>query len=186
MRHFFKLIAATTFSICIPVLSAAAQETGFANMHTQAPLGNKICFTDHTHDGKGSGATEREARASAANAWQSFTDWEYGGAWASYANATGKRERCEPEFGQISCYVVAYPCKPRGGRFAAISPAKVALAARSQRVLAPKPPVTRKAATPKLRTTTNVNPKRKVNQAPALRGAILTTEQVVSTSASTR
>ena len=41
--------------------SAAADDTGVANIHTQRRVGSKICFTDHDHDGSGTGRDQATA-----------------------------------------------------------------------------------------------------------------------------
>lgn len=88
-----------------------AYETGFSNMHSQARVGNKMCMTDHTHYGNGTGATQAAAQREAIASWQSFTDFEYGSAWASFRNAAARGQSCSRGGGNISCSVEARPCR---------------------------------------------------------------------------
>lgn len=89
---------------------AFAYETGFANMHSQARVGGKMCMTDHWHYGSGSGPNQKAAIRDAISSWQSFTDFEYGRAWASFRNAISQKQSCSGSGGNISCQVEARPC----------------------------------------------------------------------------
>lgn len=89
----------------------AQSETGFASMHNQARVGGKLCMTDHWHYGNGSGKTKALAQREAIGSWQSFTDFEYGSAWARFSNAAAKRISCSQSGGGFSCQVEARPCR---------------------------------------------------------------------------
>ena len=89
---------------------ALAQE-GLANLHSWVRIGNRICFTDHFHNGSGTGATQKQAMASAIQDWAGFTGWEYGAHWAVWALAETKRASCVPSGGAWSCQIEARPCK---------------------------------------------------------------------------
>jgi hypothetical protein len=198
MRMLTKAVALFGFLIATPLYGATAHETGMSGMHTQAAFGNRICMTDHTHDGKGTGPSEREARISAANAWSSFTEWEYGPAWSSYALSNSKRENCQNDGSGYTCYFVSYPCKSRGGRLAAMPAAKPKSAfapkpvtqrasARpsrpaAKRVTAPKP----KAVGQKRQRTAIIqtNKKRSAKPAPAFKAALWTDAAFQMTTAS--
>lgn len=187
MRRFRTVVTTAILMLALPFGVASAQETGLSGMHTQATLGNRICMTDHSHDGKGSGTTEAEARAAAAKNWSGFTEWEYGPAWGSYALANAKRERCEPEFGQIACYFVAYPCKARGGRAAPVAaPRKPAGAPRAANPrassLKPRAPATLKVAAVKAKPQyaqprAKIRASKPARPAPALKQALWSQDQ---------
>lgn len=87
-----------------------AQEEGLANLHSWSRVGHKICFTDHFHNGQGSGASQKQALAEAIRDWASFTGWEYGAHWGVWALAETKRANCS-QSGGWSCSVEARPCK---------------------------------------------------------------------------
>lgn len=89
---------------------ALAYETGFANMHSQVRVGNKMCMTDHWHYGNGSGPNQKAAQREAISSWQSFTDFEYGSAWARFTNAAGRAVACSKGGANVSCQVEARPC----------------------------------------------------------------------------
>lgn len=104
----FGLVAVALGACSAPSM---AYETGFANMHSQARVGNKMCMTDHYHYGNGSGATQAAAQREAIASWQSFTDFEYGSVWASFRNAAARAQSCSKGSGTISCQVEARPCR---------------------------------------------------------------------------
>lgn len=97
----------------VMVAPAAADETGFASMHTLARVGSKICMTDHWHYGNGTGSTKKAAQRDAIASWQSFTDFEYGSSWASFSRAISKKASCTGSSGSVSCQVEARPCRRR-------------------------------------------------------------------------
>lgn len=88
-----------------------AYETGFSNMHSQARVGNKQCMTTHFHYGSGTGTTQQAAQREAISSWQSFTDFEYGSAWASFRNAAARAQSCNRGGSGFSCQVEGRPCK---------------------------------------------------------------------------
>lgn len=97
----------------VMVAPAAAYETGFASMHAQKRVGSKICMIDHWHYGNGTGASKKAAQRDAIASWQSFTDFEYGSAWASFRRAISRKVACSGSSGSVSCQVEARPCRRR-------------------------------------------------------------------------
>lgn len=80
---------------------------------TPVPVGNnKLCAETHSHDGSGLGVDKKSAiRAAIAN-WESFTNFEYGGAWANYKISHKKRKPwCRGDNGMIRCNVQSNPCR---------------------------------------------------------------------------
>ncbi len=90
---------------------AIAQETGMAGMHEQRREGGKTCMSSHVHTGSGSGPTKDAARQAAIRSWIDFTAFEYGNAWASFANAAGATARYTKEESGWSATVDARPCR---------------------------------------------------------------------------
>ena len=90
---------------------AFAQETGLSGLHAQARVGGKICMTEHEHYGEGTMPTRPGAQQAAVRAWVSFTAFEYGDPWGSYASAVGKRMDCAQSSGKWECKTWARPCK---------------------------------------------------------------------------
>ena len=94
-------------------LPAAAQESGLASMHTWRKVGKKTCMADHYHGGSGTGATRQVAEAAAARDWASFTDLEYGRAWADVRIAISKTMNCnQTGANDFSCRIDAMACRP--------------------------------------------------------------------------
>jgi hypothetical protein len=78
-----------------------ANETGFAGMHAQSVIKGRLCFTGHTHVGTGvRQITKKQAIASAAGDWASFTSFEYGTSWGQWRIATAKKVECEVSAGK--------------------------------------------------------------------------------------
>ncbi len=94
----------------IPMASAA--ETGMASIHSWRKVGKKTCMIDHEHSGTGSGINRKAAELSAIRSWASFTDLEYGDAWANFNHAIGKQMRCNSGMGGVQCDLLATPCRP--------------------------------------------------------------------------
>ena len=91
--------------------SAFAQQSGLAGMHDQYVSKGRRCFSAHTHVGTGSPARKkRQAIASAAQDWASFTAFEYGASWARWRIAAGKNVSCERSSQGWTCEVQARPC----------------------------------------------------------------------------
>lgn len=74
----------------------------------------KSCKTGHFHNGysgqiKGS---KSKAQKAALKGWASFTQWEYGPAWASWSRADKKNLSCD-RLGSKTwhCFAKATPCK---------------------------------------------------------------------------
>lgn len=106
------LVAAVLVLLATPVM---AQEV--ADIHEQRRERGSICFTDHYHYGSSAGlASKRAAQAAAIRSWADFVDFEYGGAWTSWARSGSKSIKCSQAGigGSWSCDVSSRPC--RGGR----------------------------------------------------------------------
>ena len=93
-------------------LPAVAQSTGLDGLHDKRREGGRVCFTDHFHDGSGSGANKKQAEIAAIQSWSDFTSWEYGAAWGSFRNAASKSLKCSGTPGSMTCSVSARPCRP--------------------------------------------------------------------------
>ena len=105
------IVAASVFAISAP---AVAQEV--ADIHDQRRERGVICFTDHFHYGSSSGlATKRAAEVAAIRSWADFVDFEYGGAWTSWAKSGSKSVKCSRAGagGPWSCDVSSRPCRHR-------------------------------------------------------------------------
>lgn len=83
------------------------------NLHDQRREGNRICFSDHFHQGSGIGKNEKVATAAAVLSWREFTAWEYGDRWGDWRLANSKEIKCDKEGGQVQCLVWARPCRRR-------------------------------------------------------------------------
>ncbi len=95
-------------------LAATAEESGMSGLHSQVRVGNKICFSDHSHTGSSGGqATRKQAEAAAIDSYQGFTAWEYGSVWGRFSLAANKTMDCSNSGGSWSCVVEAYPCRKR-------------------------------------------------------------------------
>lgn len=106
------LIAAALVALSAPVM---AQEV--ADIHEQRRERGVVCFTDHYHYGSSSGlSSKKAAQAAAIKSWADFVNFEYGGAWTSWARSGSKSIKCDHAGpgGAWSCDVNARPC--RGGR----------------------------------------------------------------------
>jgi hypothetical protein len=91
-----------------------ADDTGMSGIHSWRKVGTKTCFVDHTHDGSGSGTSQKLAELAAIRAWVSFTDLEYGSDWAQFRNAHDKTMKCSREGAALwSCRTEATPCRGR-------------------------------------------------------------------------
>lgn len=103
--------------IMIGAAPAKADETGLATIHDwKNEPGRRICMSEHFHDGSGTGATRKEAEAAARSSWISFTIFEYGTDWGSYALAAGAKMECGNASGQSwSCATSARACKKYSG-----------------------------------------------------------------------
>jgi hypothetical protein len=99
--------------VLLPGAIAKADDTGVAQMlHDARRVGNKLCLTDHAHDGYSSGAASRKAaEAEAVKAWAEFTAWEYGTDWAQWGKAVGKRLTCSEAGTSWGCHAEGRPCR---------------------------------------------------------------------------
>ncbi|MCL4767606.1 MAG: hypothetical protein KJZ80_15370 [Hyphomicrobiaceae bacterium] len=104
------LAAIATAPLLAPA-PAAAQSTGLDKIHAQGRVGGKSCMTSHEHYGEGSLQTRRGAELAAMRAWSTFTSWEYGKSWGSYAAAVGKKMDCSQSGGRWLCKTTARPCR---------------------------------------------------------------------------
>ena len=105
------MIAAAGLSL-LGTVPVSAQ--GLAGIHEWVRVGGKVCLKDHYHSGNSAGEkSKKAAEAAAIGSWQSFTGWEYGGAWGSFKNAERKSIKCDGGGTSWSCQVEAIPCKRR-------------------------------------------------------------------------
>lgn len=92
--------------------SAVAQTTGLEGLHDKVRVGRKICFSDHFHDGSGSGPSLKVAQSAAIRSWESFTGWEYGASWGSFRLSESKKMTCSrASAGGFDCQVTSRPCR---------------------------------------------------------------------------
>lgn len=95
--------------------AAVALVTLFASaVSLQAAMAAKECKPGHWHYGASNGAfkSKRAAMRDAIRSWASFTDFEYGSAWAFFRLAADKGSKCEKEVGnRWRCSVEGRPCK---------------------------------------------------------------------------
>ncbi|MGE0023097.1 MAG: hypothetical protein AB7S70_05625 [Hyphomicrobium sp.] len=111
MRKMCAVRTALAVAACAWIGPAWADQTGFADMHTQARVGGKMCMIDHWHYGNGEGRTKAAAQRDAIGSWQSFTDFEYGSDWARFNKAVAKKISCSQSGSGFSCQVEARPCR---------------------------------------------------------------------------
>lgn len=72
------------------------------------------CKPGHWHYGASNGPFKTKAAAmrDAIRSWASFTDFEYGSAWAFFKLAADKGSKCEKQVGRRwTCSVEGRPCK---------------------------------------------------------------------------
>ncbi len=103
------LVAAALFLFAAP---AMAQE--MADIHEQRRERGVVCFTDHYHYGSSSGLPTKPAAIKAAvQSWADFVDFEYGGAWTSWAISGNKSVTCSRAGigGPWGCDVNSRPCR---------------------------------------------------------------------------
>jgi hypothetical protein len=123
MHRFAVFIALVGLVVALPHGTLAQQkqrsanmagmtETGLASMHTWVRVGRKTCMADHEHSSSGNGPTRAAAEKSAIVAWASFTDLEYGDAWANWSLAVARRMSCDNVAGNWKCDIEARPCRP--------------------------------------------------------------------------
>jgi hypothetical protein len=92
---------------------ALAQESGLASMHTWRKVGKKTCMADHYHGGSGTGSSQKAAETAAERDWMSFTDLEYGQAWANVRLAVNRTTSCNRTgANEFSCRIDAMACRP--------------------------------------------------------------------------
>ncbi|MBY0224225.1 MAG: hypothetical protein K2Q28_00280 [Hyphomicrobium sp.] len=102
--------ALTLFALTMPLAVSAQEVTGLAAMHDMRREKGKLCMSDHWHSGSGTGASKQAAQKAAIRSWIDFTDLEYGGRWASFANAASKKVSYSKESTGWSASVEARPC----------------------------------------------------------------------------
>ena len=104
--------AIITISALIGSAAASiADDNGVAGIHQWRKVAGRTCFVDHTHDGSGTGQSQKAAMANAIASWRSFTDLEYGSDWASYSNSIEKVASCTSRADGFECHVASTPCK---------------------------------------------------------------------------
>ncbi len=104
---FAGLLAVVTLA---PV-AATAQDEGMSSMHEQRREGGRVCMSDHFHYGNGAGGTKPKALAEAISSWQSFTDFEYGRAWASWKRSASKQISYGSSPSGFTADVSSRPCR---------------------------------------------------------------------------
>lgn len=95
-------------------LAVAAFLGGFAMLASleARPSGKKMCKEDHWHHGSsGLHPRQNSAKAEAIRAWASWTDFEYGGAWANFRYSANSSVKCAKEDGMWRCNVEGRPCR---------------------------------------------------------------------------
>lgn len=111
MKRAFVFAGASAMCLAAMTAPGAADQSGLAGMHDQQVVNGRLCFSGHTHVGTGSpAASKKQAVASAAQDWSSFTSFEYGSSWGSWHLAVAKKVICEPSGSNWSCEVQARPC----------------------------------------------------------------------------
>jgi hypothetical protein len=112
MRDRFTVALATALSlVSLSTVAIAQQTTGLEDLHEKRREGNRICMTDHFHDGYGQASKRGGAEAAAILHWRQFTAGEYGLAWGSYLAAASKSMKCTQSDSGWSCHVTARPCR---------------------------------------------------------------------------
>jgi hypothetical protein len=112
-----KQLAAMAVIMFAAAPVAQAEETGLAGIHSIGyEGGRRVCMTDHFHDGSGIGRSRKEAEAAAKRSWISFTAFEYGNDWGSYALAASKTMNCTSSVNGWSCSTAARPCRQAAKR----------------------------------------------------------------------
>jgi hypothetical protein len=107
-----KQLALIAMMTIAGISAVSADDTGFAAIHAwKAEKGGRVCMADHFHDGSGTAATRKEAEASAKSSWMSFTIFEYGTDWGSYAMAVSQTMNCSNAGQSWSCSTSARPCR---------------------------------------------------------------------------
>jgi hypothetical protein len=92
--------------------TAAADETGFADIHSHRREGGRMCFDDHWHYGGSTAQPNKKmAMAEAIKSWVGFVDLEYGSTWANYQKSAGRKVKCEQGASGWSCDIEARPCR---------------------------------------------------------------------------
>lgn len=118
LRRVFQICAAAAWLMAGIVPAATAGETALVGLHVQERMGNKACFAEHEHYGKGNGYTKRQALRDMVRRWSSFTSLEYGKVWGHYSRAVDKRIGCKL-YGRSDwvCEVTARPCRYASKRY---------------------------------------------------------------------
>ena len=89
-----------------------ALSNALANMHTLKPVNGKLCMVNHPHYREsGTYRTKAQAQARVIRAWENYTRFEYGRAWARYDLSIKKNMTCVTGAGGTSCTLVAHPCR---------------------------------------------------------------------------
>ncbi len=107
MGLFAVVVAVTSFD-----MSAWADDTGMASMHSIRRERGRICMSDHWHYGSGSSSkSKRTAEREAIRSWQNFTALEYGSDWARYYRSASRKMRCSRSSSGWSCDTESRPCR---------------------------------------------------------------------------
>lgn len=106
------LLAVSLAPIAVLALLPAPVSAGVLDgLHSKIHIGNRVCFSDHTHTGSSSGLTKAQAVQAAVKDWSDFTAFEYGKEWGAFSLSWAKSIRCEPSSGKWSCHIEAKPCR---------------------------------------------------------------------------
>lgn len=111
-RHIIICVnAAISAAVGLSASAALAQDSGMSSMHAQRREAGKVCMIDHFHYGSGSGSTKQKALIDAIGAWQGFTDFEYGGRWASWKRSAGKQIKYSSGTTGVTADISSRPCR---------------------------------------------------------------------------
>ena len=106
-----------TAAMLVPLTTVEVRaQQGYTPPHSSVKIGRKLCFSSHYHSGSGTGATKAKAKLAAIRSWASFTDFEYGPAWARWSLSVSKQARYTKEVTGWSATVESRPCKYLGRR----------------------------------------------------------------------
>jgi hypothetical protein len=140
-------LISTALGVSLALATAAlADDTGFASIHTIFAVGNKICLSDHSHNGSGeTRSTRKAAEVSAIQSWANFTALEYGSDWSNYGISVKKTGSCSQVSGGWQCSLDATPCRVGRAGYA------VSGSVRSQAAAPAAPKAPRKASSAQAR-----------------------------------
>lgn len=97
--------------VLAPSIVHAQSSGGLDSMHEQRREAGRVCMSDHFHYGSGAGRTKPIALADAISSWQSFTDFEYGGRWASWKRSASKEIKYASTPQGFAADISSRPCR---------------------------------------------------------------------------